>query len=199
MSQQQINLYPGIARASRTFPAFSHVALSLLLLLLVGFIAWGGMQLSLDRLRQEVTGQERQAELQQQELQRLQQDLQRPPDVHLQQLLEKARNDLARGEEVRRQLSQLAGTDQKGFAPQMEALARQTLAGLWLEKILLLDGGGVRLAGRSQNADRVPLYLQGLSRHEVFRGTEFSEVQLRHDKEAGSYLFQVDNTGEENP
>ncbi|MGD8379077.1 MAG: PilN domain-containing protein [Gammaproteobacteria bacterium] len=72
-----------------------------------------------------------------------------------------------------------------GVSPMLAGLARQHLRPLWLTDIDISEGGtALRLGGRTTEPESVPAYLQGLSKEDVFRGTEFRSFRMsRPEKE----------------
>ncbi len=77
----------------------------------------------------------------------------------------------------------LGNTD--GFSPQLTALARQTMTGLWLTHIDLRQGGKeLTLEGGAGNATTVPLYLQRLAGEQAFAGMEFDTFRLSRPPKA---------------
>ena len=77
----------------------------------------------------------------------------------------------------------LGNTD--GFSPQLTALARQTMSGLWLTHIDLRQGGKeLTLEGGVGKATTVPLYLQRLAGEQAFAGMEFDTFRLSRPQKA---------------
>lgn len=70
-------------------------------------------------------------------------------------------------------------TNATGFAPYLEALARNHRDGLWLNKVAIdADTGSIDLAGRALEADLVPEWLQQLHDRSVFAKSVFSGLTL---------------------
>jgi hypothetical protein len=66
-----------------------------------------------------------------------------------------------------------------GFARYLSALARQTMAGVWLTGFTIGgDEAELLLNGRVLQADLVPAYVRALNREEVMRGRRIAEMRL---------------------
>jgi hypothetical protein len=66
-----------------------------------------------------------------------------------------------------------------GFADGLEALARQRVDGVWLDRIVLGAGGGISsLTGHTLDPNLVPQYFQALAREPALRGTRFNEFRI---------------------
>jgi hypothetical protein len=71
----------------------------------------------------------------------------------------------------------------RGFAPRLEALARQHTDGVWLDELLLGGGpNGMVLRGRCVDPELVPKYLQLLTMEPELSGARFDEVVMDHHK-----------------
>ena len=84
-----------------------------------------------------------------------------------------------------------------GFAPRIEALARRTLDGIWLTEIVI-DGPAkhLKLAGLTEDPDRIPDYLQGLSEDAALTGTVFHTLEISRDEERALTAFEVASVAE---
>lgn len=87
-----------------------------------------------------------------------------------------------------------ASRNVKGFSPSLSALARQHLNGLWLQRILLADGGTrLLLEGSALEPGLVPRYLGGLGKDGAFAGLEFSKfVIYRADRQKSQVDFKME-------
>jgi hypothetical protein len=66
-----------------------------------------------------------------------------------------------------------------GFARYLSALARQTMAGVWLTGVSIGgDEVDLQLGGRVLRADLVPAYVRALNSEEVMRGRRIAEMRL---------------------
>jgi hypothetical protein len=82
-----------------------------------------------------------------------------------------------------------AAGEPRGFAPRLQALARQHTEGVWLDELLLGGGrNGLVLRGRSLNPELVPKYLQLLTSEPELSGARFDAVVIDrreyHDEKA---------------
>lgn len=67
----------------------------------------------------------------------------------------------------------------EGFARYLSALARQTMAGVWLTGFSIGgDETDLQLGGRVLRADLVPAYVRALNHEEVMRGRRIAEMRL---------------------
>ena len=72
-----------------------------------------------------------------------------------------------------------------GFSPQLLAFARETVSGLWLQRIALDQGGReLTLEGSALTATTVPRYLKRLAGEPVFSGMEFETFRLSRPQSA---------------
>lgn len=85
-------------------------------------------------------------------------------------------------------LSQIDGKtfgSTSGFSPQLLAFARETVSGLWLNRIVLGRGGReLTLEGSALAATTVPHYLKRLASESVFSGMEFDTFRLSRPQSA---------------
>jgi hypothetical protein len=71
------------------------------------------------------------------------------------------------------------GGDVEGFSPYLAALARRTLAGVWLTGVQIGGKSGeLVLKGRVLDSDLVPAYIGQLNKEEPFAGRTISELRL---------------------
>lgn len=71
----------------------------------------------------------------------------------------------------------LGNTD--GFARYLNALARETMPGVWLTSFSIGgDEAELQLGGRVLRAELVPAYVRALNREEVMRGRRITEMRL---------------------
>jgi hypothetical protein len=74
----------------------------------------------------------------------------------------------------------------EGFARYLTALARQTVAGVWITGFTIDGSDGLKqLRGRLQQPELLPTYLRKLHQEEVFRGQAFTEFHMNRLNEAG--------------
>lgn len=194
--KQQINLYPRIEAPRVSWPSLVRTAqaavalLALLLLvslLLRGAVSWreralAAEQARLEDLRRQVEAKQAAAS--------------RSPSALLAQKVAQLTQQRGRQEQMLGLLTQADGGE--GFSPRLDALARQTVSGVWLSQVRL-DGpaGGMGLEGLALQADRIPRYLQGLSAQAPLRGVEFRAVRLERLDGPAPYRFTVDSLPQE--
>lgn len=199
---QQINLYQaGVFEKKEPLPANTMLvaagAALALLLLIYAIAQWQTLRLShhLAELRaQQTRAAQRLAELHGQYL---------PKGKS--RLLEQEIDRLRAGRDARLPLLDLLAAkpfgNTTGFSPHLEGLARQSVEGMWLRRIVLGAGGAkVTLEGRTLRPELVPRYLQQLAREEVFAGLEFTRLQLtRADDRPGYVDFLLETAPEAGP
>ena len=79
-----------------------------------------------------------------------------------------------------------AGSHVGGFSPDLSALARQTMQGVWLTGMEIGTGSGdLVLKGRVLESELVPIYIQRLNREPLFQGRAVRELRLAAKGEAG--------------
>ena len=71
----------------------------------------------------------------------------------------------------------------RGKVVDLEALARQHVAGTWLTKIRIGDGGAsVGLEGKTFSSELVPVYIQQLANEKTLAGTAFNVMELHRSE-----------------
>lgn len=181
MSQlrQQVNLYQHTTPAWRPFgSATLALACGAVACCLAVIWAFGSYQVA--RLQQSVDALQRQQAAQQAALSALgtlQMDGANPAD--LQTRIQQLSAELAARERALALLQGGAVGSTKGFSPQLAALARHPIAGLWLRQITLSNlTGSVSLAGETVDPDTVPRYLHVLSTERVLAGLRFDRLVI---------------------
>ena len=184
MARQQINLLPrgtGAAVSGRFTLAVAGVGvLALVLLLMGGYQSWRarGLQAEQQRLNAQV------AELTQR-MQQLQQQIEaQRVDPALQQEETRLQRVLARKQRILDLILDETLGNTAGFSAHLEALARSDDDSLWLEHILLDNGGHrVHLQGQSQAPDRLPDYIARLGRQPAFARVAFNYLVVQKGEE----------------
>ena len=188
MARQQINLLPqgGTAGGSGRLALALTVlgALILVLLLMGGYQSWRarGLQAEQQRLNGQVAElTRRMQQLQQQiEAQRVDPALQQE-ETRLQRLLARKRRilDLILDE-------RLGNTS--GFSAHLEALARSDDDSLWLERVLIEQGGRrILLRGKSLAPDRLPDYIARLGGEPAFAEVAFNYLEVQKGEEGDAW------------
>jgi hypothetical protein len=185
---QQINLYQPIFREERKLfsmrtvgLALGIVALSLLAMWAIGARNLDSLDKAVAQLKAQQDAQERMAQAAGVLL-----DAQGSPAT-IQAQVRTLSAQLADHTNALNLLRSGAAGEPKGFAPRLQALARQHTDGVWLDGLLLGGGiNGLALRGRSTNPELVPKYLQLLTLEPELSGTRFDEVVIdrheHHDK-----------------
>jgi hypothetical protein len=76
-------------------------------------------------------------------------------------------------------LNRLSRTEGASFSAYFRGLARQPVAGLWLEELRIESGGeSLSLRGQAVEARVIPKFLQVLRAEEAFTGHTFAEVEF---------------------
>lgn len=83
--------------------------------------------------------------------------------------------------------------DSRGYSSYFVALARQSVANLWLTHVDIVGAGeSIELGGRTTVPERVPQYLQRLSSEKVLSGAEFKVFRL--ERPMGDEKGEADRT-----
>ncbi len=203
--RQQINLYQHTAPAWRPFgSATLALACGAIGCGLAVIWAFGSYQVA--RLQQSVDALQRQQTAQQAALSALgslQMDGANPAD--LQTRIQQLSAELAARERALALLQGGAVGSTRGFSPQLAALARHPIAGLWLRQITLSNlTGSASLAGEAVDPDTVPRYLHVLSTEPVLAGLRFDRLVIERPETvaasarrpsrlgAGTFKFRAD-------
>lgn len=87
-------------------------------------------------------------------------------------------------------LSQGNLDDSTGFASYLDGLAQRRIRGLWLNDILIDQGGrSLTLAGRTHHQALVPSYLELLAKEQVYAGKQFAELRLDRVADSDDFNF----------
>jgi hypothetical protein len=190
---QQINLYQAIFRQERKQFSLLTMALSLAVVAVALLVMWSVGVRGVDKLAAGVEQLKQQLAVQQQLAQSAGTllDANSNPAV-LQAKVQMLSARLAERTQALQLLQSGVAGEPKGFAPRLQALARQHTPGVWLDELLLGGGavnGGMMLRGRSLDAESVPRFLQRLTGEPELAGTRFDEVVLdrkpSHEPAAG--------------
>jgi hypothetical protein len=69
-----------------------------------------------------------------------------------------------------------------GFSSYFSAFARQSIADVWLNNIIINEEKQhIKIAGSSFNAERIPVFLQKLQNETVFKGKKFARLLMTQD------------------
>lgn len=84
-----------------------------------------------------------------------------------------------------------------GFSPYLVGLARQTVPGVWLRRIVLREGGGeIRLEGSATRPEAVPRLIRQLDAEPAFKGLEFAQFLLARGEPEREIDFRLETAAE---
>jgi hypothetical protein len=182
---QQINLYQPIFREERKLFSLSTVVLALTVVSVALVSIWlyglhnvNNLDRSVQQLKQQQAAQEKMAQAAGALF-----DAQGNP-AQLQAVVQVLSAQLAERTRALELLRSGALGEPRGFAPRLQALARQHLEGVWLEELLLGGGpNGLVLRGRCVDPELLPKYLHLLTTEPELSGARFDEVIIDRFKE----------------
>lgn len=196
---QQINLFNPLFLKQKKY--FSSVTmLQALGLLLLGMVVFYGFALWQDRMlgRQAL---ESTYAYEQQKLQFAKVTAELNPEkreAQLEQDLKSTEAAIASRQTLARQLQTGVLGNAIGYSEYLRAFARQTVQGLWLTSIQIVEGGDqLTLSGRALQADLVPVLIKRLKGESVLRGRPLDALAITRGGaggEAGGVRGIVDFT-----
>jgi len=177
---QQINLFnPIFLKQKKIFSAVNMLdALAVLLVGVAVFYGYASIEtLNLDRQAVETARQYNQAKL------RLAQASARyapkKVDANLAAEVEALQTQLSARKAALDSLGIGALPHDAGYAEYMRALARQSLAGLWLTGFKIAKGGAeIEIVGRALQPELVPAYIAGLNRERMMQGRAMESLVM---------------------
>jgi len=176
---QQINLYqPVLADTQQTLSATTvATVLGIVILALTGFTVHA--QIRVRHLDDEVSQVRAQVEEQQAMLAQVSEFPGARKVSDPQQRAAQLAADLDARQRALELLKQGAAGQTTGFAQRMEALARQHVEGLWIDRMTLSGtNGSMTLNGVALDPAMVPAYLHNLAREQILSGTRFDEFTI---------------------
>jgi hypothetical protein len=114
----------------------------------------------------------------------------------LEQELARIAAQVKQGEDLAAMMRTGALGNTEGFARYLSALARQTMAGVWITGMTI--GGDeveLQLGGRVLRADLVPAYVRALNHEDVMRGRRIAEMRLTAREEVEAPLTAAPGAG----
>jgi hypothetical protein len=86
-----------------------------------------------------------------------------------------------------------------GFSGFLAGLARQHLDGLWLTGVRIAEGGvSLTISGRALSPERIPAFVQRLTRESAFAGRHFDTLKMeRPEKDGDAIEFVLGTVAEE--
>jgi hypothetical protein len=177
---QQINLFnPIFLKQKKTFSAVTMLdALALLLVGVAAFYAYASIEsLNLDRQSVVTAGQYNQSRM------RLLETSARYAPKKIDAGLEAEVNNLQAQLNARKTALDNLGigllANDASYAEYMRALARQSLAGLWLTGFKVGSGGAeIEIIGRALQPELVPFYIRRLSQERAMKGRAFDSLSM---------------------
>lgn len=110
----------------------------------------------------------------------------------LAQELASLQTQLAQKEAVLQLLSRGELGSAAGFAPQIDTLADRRIAGVWLTRVALTEGGReISLQGQAVRSELLPEYLERLSGESGFPGARFGDVRLERQPDTDEVAFEL--------
>lgn len=182
---QQVNLYsPIFRRQEKKFSAYAMLqAIGLILVgiaLFIGLNVWRVMALRSDLK----SAEQRQTAVMKQFEDAKRQFTPRVGDPKLEEEVAKLEAILAVSGPAQAILRRDVFGESRGYSTYFIALARQSVADLWLTGIDITGAGQtIQLSGRARVPERVPQYLQKLSSEKVLSGSEFKVFRLDRPEE----------------
>lgn len=188
--RQEVNFLPLVRRRRQPLEADQIAALLGVLVVVLGL--WSGWdRWQLHRMQEALDGlQARQATLTE-EVQSISSELSTSREAEGE---DPAVSNL-RSELDRRRMT-LAALDRSspenaGFVRELEGLARQTLSGVWLERIeITARGERIHLLGNARHPEQIPEFIAALRSEEVFSGQRFRRLALTRT-DAGWMRFDL--------
>ncbi|HEA26449.1 MAG TPA: hypothetical protein ENH92_04940 [Ectothiorhodospiraceae bacterium] len=178
---QQINLYQPIFRKEEKIFSAKTLLIGNLLVLIGLVVLYGGTFWQGETLQTQLSQAISQRDVNRNQIGQL--SAQYPQKIRDPQLairIANAKGRLTFLHEVTSTLSSQINGIEGGFSEHLAGLSRQDIPKLWLKQITISDGGSeLRLHGSTLNSDRVPYYIQQLSRENIFQGTSFHRLSIR--------------------
>jgi hypothetical protein len=196
---QQINLFqPALREPVPLFGARAMVrTLGVVLLGLAVVYAWAWLQV--DMLEGEARELARSRDAAEARLTELQTRLpKREQDAALALRLDALEAELDQARMLMAVLSKGAFGNSFGLSPYLVGFARQHVAGTWLTRVEIAEGGShIGVEGHAQAPELVPVYVQRLAAEPVFDGKVFSQLQLDRAPDEAAVAFALATEGVE--
>jgi len=200
--QQQINLYqPRFRKQEKVFAASSMLVVLVVALVffggVYGYAKWNVIALA--------TESERLQDQQLREVARLESLAKRYPVKRksnlLAQQLKELKNERKAKQFLAKTLTDRSLGNSDGFSSYFAGVARQNLAGMWIKRLELANGGGViGIYGSTLKPELVPQFIQSLSSEESFAGSKFQIFSMKRDtKNNAAVNFSLRTTSGDAP
>lgn len=176
---QQINLYnPLLLRQQKIFSA--RTMLQALAVLVLGMVVFGGYaKYQVAQLANSTAAAEKRLKAEQERTLRLtQQFAPRKKSGELEVEIQRAEQQLQSLKQVLSLVQQGSIGSQRGFSGYFQALARQSMEGLWLTGFAVA-GTQMEIAGRTLKPELLPDYLRRLGEEKTMQGQTFAALEMR--------------------
>jgi hypothetical protein len=180
---QQINLYQPIFRRERKLLSLQTVLIALSMVLVTLLALYGFSWHRVNLLAKDVQSVRHRLEMQQEMVAKMSGQItaQASPE-QIQAGIKQMSLELADRTRALQLLRDGVAGGTTGFADRMEALARNNVDGLWLDRLSIVGGGdaigGLLLEGRAINAALLPAYLQQLAGESALSGVLFDQLVI---------------------
>lgn len=181
---QQINLYnPIFLRQQKVFSA--RTMLQSLAAIIVGMGVFAGYaQYQVAQLALEAASAEKRLQAEQERALRLaQQFAPKKKSADLDTGIKQAEQQVQALQQVLAQVQQGGVGSQQGFSAYFQALARQSMDGLWLTGFTVA-GKQMEIAGRTLRPELLPEYLRRLGEETIMQGRTFAALEMRRPQAA---------------
>lgn len=180
MIDQQINLYKDVLIPQKLHLSLQNMMISIICFVILLGVVHGFfryqiqlMNLSLKSLENEMNTLQTQID------QAMEKNKPIPIDQNLAAQVRRLINERDGKRLVLQNLSHGIDANGTGFSKYLIGLARQQVAGLWLNSIEIAEGGQfIGLQGKTTQPELIPQLIQNLSKEAVFNGVAFSNLAL---------------------
>jgi len=196
---QQVNLYKGSLKPSQTKLASNTYLFSLIgmLILLAAYSVF--LLLELNNTKSDIEQAKQQLILAESRVQALKTE---HPKQEINKLLSQ---EVSRSQQIFNSFSQVVGllSDEKsdqtqGFSRYFSALARQSIADVWLTNIAIhAQDHTINLTGSTYQAEKIAVFLQKLHHEPSFQGRSFAKLIISQAEEVENQIDFAINTVDE--
>jgi cell division protein FtsL len=193
---QQINLYQPVFRQQRKIFSARTLLLILVVVTVLLLALYVHARWTLAALNHTATSIEEQYRQMETQLGNLEIVNQSADSGALDSEIERLRHSINEQQSILDGFDKLAVRSAAGFGEFFDALARQTLPGLWLTGIRLTQDGETELRGITLDPKLVPDYLQLLPDQPRFRSLQQGSLHLvRHEPDDADIEFRIRSKG----
>jgi Tfp pilus assembly protein PilN len=176
-------------------PQLSQEVLLLIKLCLITFIGLVAISAGLWVFQVNTSGHLAELEKEQQQLNielktRISQFPSTSVDNNLQANLEREKKLFAKQQRVVSFLRQDSISARSSFTPLVEQLSQQSVSGIWLSKIEIINqGNDVQLSGFAQNPEKVSRYITTLGSKKAYQGRAFKHISVMQGDNSWNKFF----------